>query len=201
MSDTTKVTTSNTWSSGQTFAVAAFCLVIGLCGGWLLRKAVGGPTPVPNAVAQAPQGMPPQVTDTAGPMVAPLLTQLQSDPKNAALLIEVGNIYYDAKQYPNAITYYERALEVQPDNTSVRTDMGTAYWYVGDADSAIAEFNKALSTEPNKADTLFNLGIVKMQGKKDAPGAIAAWQKLLDTNPGYQAKDRVLQLIADAKKR
>jgi cytochrome c-type biogenesis protein CcmH/NrfG len=57
----------------------------------------------------------------------------------------------------------------------------------------------SLSSEPNKPDTLFNLGVVKWQGKKDAPGAIAAWQKLLDTNPGYENKEKVLQLIAQAK--
>lgn len=92
---------------------------------------------------------------------APLLEQLKSSPTDAGLLARLGNIYYDAKQYPQAIDYYERCLKSQPVDTSVRTDLGTAYWYKGDADTAIMEFNKALSYEPTKADTLFNLGIVK----------------------------------------
>jgi len=54
---------------------------------------------------------------------------------------------------------------------------------------------------PNKADTLFNLGIVKWQGKKDGPGAVAAWKKLLETNPAYPEKEAVLQLMAQAQQR
>jgi len=54
---------------------------------------------------------------------------------------------------------------------------------------------------PQKADTLFNLGIVKWQGKKDGPGAVAAWEKLLETSPAYPDKDAVLQLMAQARQR
>ena len=113
---------------------------------------------------------------------------------------KIGNIYYDAQQFPTAIDYYQRALKVQPANTGVRTDMATAYWYTGNADAAIAEFQKSLSYEPNKANTLFNLGIVEWQGKMDIDKATAAWQKLLDTNPNYEGKDKVLELMAQAKK-
>ena len=34
----------------------------------------------------------------------------------------------------------------------------------------------------------------------DVQGALTAWQKLLDTNPNYEAKDKVLELMAQAKK-
>ena len=47
----------------------------------------------------------------------------------------------------------------------------------------------------------FNLGIVKWQGKKDGPGAVAAWKKSLETNPAYPEKDAVLQLMALAQQR
>jgi hypothetical protein len=36
------------------------------------------------------------------------------------------------------------------------------------------EFNKSPTHGPKKAGTYFNLGIVKWQGKKDGPGAVAA---------------------------
>ena len=45
-----------------------------------------------------------------------------------------------------------------------------------------------------------NLGIVKWRGKMDIDGAVAAWQKLLDTNPNYENKDKVLDMIAQARK-
>jgi cytochrome c-type biogenesis protein CcmH/NrfG len=214
-----RTTTSNSWGSTQAFAVAAFSLLLGVCGGWVLRRSFATPAqtitsvgsssvpaeansqPVPpsfNSLTAVPA--PQEFRQAADTQAAPLLEQLKAHPTNAVLLAQLGNVYYDAKQYPSAIDYYERSLKSQPANTSVRTDLGTAYWYNGDADTAIAEFNKVLASEPNKADTLFNLGVVKWQGRKDAQGAIAAWQKLLDTNPGYANKDGVLQLIAQVQK-
>jgi tetratricopeptide (TPR) repeat protein len=88
---------------------------------------------------------------------------------------------------------------MQPSDTWVETDLGTACRYTGDANGAIAQFIKVLAIAPTKPDTLFNLGIVKWQGKKDAPGAIAAWQKLLDANPNYENREKVLRLIAQAE--
>ena len=214
-----KTTTSTTWTNAQAISLAAVSLLLGVCSGWLIRRFTVT-APAAQVASMPPQSMPssapgqnvpanfgiagdlPSSQDlkqAADSQAEPLLQQLKPDPNNPGLLARVGNIYYDAKQYPAAISYYERSLKSQPGNTSVRTDLGTAYWYNGDADTAIAEFNKALSYEPTKPDTLFNLGIVKWQGKKDAQGAVAAWQKLLDNNPGYQNKDQVLQLISQVQ--
>ena len=53
---------------------------------------------------------------------------------------------------------------------------------------------------PNKANTSFNLCIVEWQGKMDIDKAVAAWQKWLDTNPNYEGKGKVLELMAQVKK-
>jgi len=212
-----KTVSSTYWSRKQAFALALFSLLLGACGGWLIRRSFAGqvphPTAAPNAGAHAgmafapsgfssiPAASTPELEQAADNQAGPLLEQLKDDPLNAALLAQIGNVYYDEKQYPIAIDYYERSLKSGPNDTSVRTDLGTAYWYKGDADTAIAQFGKSLAIEPTKADTLFNLGIVKWQGKKDAQGAIAAWQKLLDTNPDYPNRDNVLQLIGQAQNR
>jgi tetratricopeptide (TPR) repeat protein len=131
-----------------------------------------------------------RLKEIADVQTTPLIERLKSDPNNVDLLVNIGNTYYDAQQYPSAIEYYQRILKLQPANTDVRTDMATAYWNTGSADSAIAEFGKALSYEPNQANALFHLGIVQWQGKMDANGALTTWQKLLDTNPNYQGKDK-----------
>ncbi|HST11875.1 MAG TPA: tetratricopeptide repeat protein [Terriglobales bacterium] len=136
----------------------------------------------------------------ADKQASPLLDELQKDPANPELLAKVGNVYYDAQQYPVAIDYYQRVLKVKPADASVRTDMATAYWYTGSADTAIAEFNRALADEPNKPNALFNLGVVQWQGKMDIKGALATWQRLLDTNPNYEGKAKVVELMAQVKK-
>lgn len=211
-------TTSKSWSAPQAFALAVFALLLGVCGGWLIRRSVAAAPAETNQVAPpaAPASMPvppvnpnfssvpavpsaAELKQAADTQAAPLLEKLKADPNNAALLAQVGNLYYDAKQYPTAIEYYQRSLKIQPTDTSVGTDLGTAYWYSGDADTAIKQFNRVLSIAPTKADTLFNLGIVEWQGKKDNTAAVAAWQKLLNSNPDYNNKDGVLQLIAQAQ--
>ena len=211
MMDTNRAPSIEQWTSVQAYVLAVICLLVGIAGGWFIRgsqspaaapaETASAPAPAldnTNAGAQTPT--PAQMQKMADTQAGPLIEKLKADPNNAGLLANIGNIYYDAQQFPAAIDYYQRALKVEPANTGVRTDMATAYWYTGNADAAIAEFQKSLSYDPNKANTLFNLGIVEWQGKMDIDKAVATWQKLLDTNPNYEGKDKVLELMAQAKK-
>ena len=209
MSDTSN--NSVTWTSVQAYTLAVVCLLLGMAGGWLIRGSQSPAAPVEAAVASAPapagmgaapnaQPTPEQMKKMADTQAAPQIEKLKSDPNNPELLANIGNLYYDAQVYPIAVDYYGRALKAKPSDAGVRTDMATAYWYMGNADDAITEFNKALTYEPNKPNTLFNRGLVKWQGKMDINGAVADWEKLLATNPNYEGKDKVEQMIAEAKK-
>ena len=213
MTDTNRASSSSIeqWTSVQAYVLAVICLLVGIAGGWLIRGSQSPATAAAETTtasaaapamgdqaAQAPT--PAQMQKMADTQAAPLLDKLKADPNNAALLANIGNVYYDTQLYPAAIDYYQRVLKIQPANAGVRTDMATAYWYNGDADSAIVEFQKSLSYEPNKPNTLFNLGIVQWQGKMDIDKAVATWQKLLDTNPNYEGKEKVVELMAQAKK-
>ena len=210
MTDTSRVR-MKPWTVKPAIILAAVSLTVGIAGGWSIRAwqspADSGPAQaggdsmtagIPaNSVSQTPS--PAQLQAMADAQAAPQLGKLKSDPNNPDLLTSIGNVYYDAHQYPTAVDYYARALKARPSDAAVRTDMGTAYWYMGNADSAITEFNKALTYAPTNPNTLFNLGLVKLQGKKDSAGAIADWEKLLAANPNYEGKDKVAQMMAEAK--
>ena len=84
---------------------------------------------------------------------------------------------------------------------NVSTDLGTALWYAGRADEALAQYERSLAINTTHAQTLFNVGIVRADGKHDYAGAAAAWEKLLQTNPDYPAVARVKTLIADARQK
>jgi tetratricopeptide (TPR) repeat protein len=124
---------------------------------------------------------------------------LKNDPKNVRAATELANRLYDAGRYAEAITYYRQALAAEPSNINVSTDLATAIWYTGDADGALAQFQQSLAIDPTHAQTLFNVGIVKSQGKNDSKGAAEAWEKLLASNPGYPEAERVRRLLAEAK--
>jgi cytochrome c-type biogenesis protein CcmH/NrfG len=145
------------------------------------------------------QVAPEQLRSMADKQAEPLLARLKTEPNNPSLLSEIGNVYYDTQRYTEAIRYYNDALKLDPTNANVRTDMGTAYYYTGDSDRALQEFDTALKYDPKHAQTMFNIGMVKWQGKMDANGALAAWQRLLETNPNYSDRAKVEQLIAQVK--
>ena len=199
--------TTAPWTSKQAYILAVICLVLGGVAGYLMRgsssadlsanpAAASSATP---GAAGAQQPTPEQLAHMAEKQAEPLLQKLQSRPDDPELLSGVGNLYYDAQQYDKAIDYYKRLLKVQPANVDVRSDMATCLWYRNDADAAIAEFEKSLKYNPQHASTLYNLGVVKWQGKGDPKGAVQAWEKLLQSNPNYQNKARVMELISRAK--
>lgn len=206
-------TTNATWTSTQAYVLAVICLIVGVGAGYVVRGSAGPA----DATAAAPQqqqmqagmpaGMPAnaqeptaaQMKQMADKQAEPLLAALKANPKDFETLSQLGNIYYDTRNYQIAADYYGKALEINPNNANVRTDMGTAYFQMGDADRAIKEFETALKSDPRHAQTMFNLGIVKWQGKADVPGAVAEWEHLLKTVPNYPERDKVERYIAQAK--
>jgi len=215
----TNTSTSGNWTSTQAYVLSVICLLVGVAVGYLLRGsastqsgetaapaqtqasgtgmgAAGGAPPMGAAQTPTPEQMR-QMLDT---QAAPLLEQLKGDPNNAELLTRIGNLYYDAQQYPEAVKYYEDALKINPKATDVRTDMGTAYHFMGQSDRALKEYDEVLKIDGKHANALFNEGMVKWQDKKDMNGAIAAWKRLLETNPDYPQRDRVQNLIAQAQR-
>ena len=199
---------SSTWTSREAYLLAMVCLLVGAALGYFFR---GSAASIPSAALQTaaapstpPSGTPsaegpPPTAEALAPIAAPMIAALKADPKNADVLIQLGNLYYDHRVYSECITYYVRALEVRPRDVNVRTDLGTAYWYTGDAKSAVAEYKKSLAVDPQHTATLMNMGIVTLNGLHDAKGAIAIWEKLLKDNPQFPERRKVLDLLAQAK--
>jgi cytochrome c-type biogenesis protein CcmH/NrfG len=217
-------TPSSEWKVSQVYALAVVCLVIGLAVGYLFR---GSRSPVPAAgsmqaanagpaapvAGRAPAGMGAQGGATSQPVTLdqmkqmadkkaePLLAKLKDDPKNADLLIEVGKIYLSTHQFKEAAEYFGKSLEIKPKNTQIRTQMASCLYYSGDVDGALKQLERATEEDPKDANSLFNLGYIRWQGKKDTKGALAAWSQLLKTNPQLEPakKAEVEKIMADAR--
>jgi tetratricopeptide (TPR) repeat protein len=124
---------------------------------------------------------------------------VENDPQSAKAAVTLANRLYDANRFAEAIPYYRKAFELDPRNVNVSTDLGTALYYVGRADEALAQFEASLGIDPAHAQTLFNIGIVRRDGKKDTAGAVAAWEQLLEAQPNYPEAARVRALINDTR--
>ena len=99
--------------------------------------------------------------------------------------MKAGDLLYDARRYVEAIGFYQPAFAINSTNINVSTDLGTALWYAGRADEALAQYEKSLAINATHAQTLFNAGIVRADGKGDCASAVAAWDALLKSNPQY----------------
>jgi len=200
------------WTSLQAYLLAAFCLLLGVALGYLFHgsasQAAASTAQQQEMSAPNEQNTPSQNVSTQqnaqaeaalSQAVAPFEDAVKKNPNDYDALVQLGNLYYDARQYPRAIQDYERALKIHPENADVRTDMGTAYWYAGNVDKALTEMQTSLKYRPGHPQTLFNLGWIRWQGKADPKGAVQAWEELLKDNPGYPQREQVEQNIAKAK--
>lgn len=201
------------WQAKQVYVLSAICLLLGAMLGYLLR---GSASPRPTAAVPstqtdaAPAGMPghsgqmptlDQMKHMADKQAEPLLARMRSNPNDAGLLIEIGNVYRSAHQFKDASDYYGKALQLDPRNVAIRTELASCLYYTGDTDGALAQLHQAVETDPKDSNSLFNLGMIQWREKKDAAGALAAWNQLLKSNPRLAAEKRtqVEKLIAQVK--
>lgn len=195
------------WTAIQVYAMAVICLGLGVTLGYLFRGS-GSPavaasattTTQPANTGARPMPTLEQMKEMADKKAAPLLTQLQSDPKNPDLLVKIARVYESAHQFKEAASYLDKSLAIDPKNVVTRNEMASCLYYTNDVDGAIAQLEQSLKDDPKNANAMFNLGMIRWQGKNDSPGAIAMWKQLLKLNPKLedQKKAEVQKLIADA---
>ena len=186
------------------FAIAGMCF--GVILGWVIATQQAGPRALAPAAEAAPAAA--QQPAATGARQAPaldearvqgLLTILNSDPKNAGANLQLGNAYFDAEQYANAIKSYEAAVTLDPKNPDASTDLGVSYYYTDRPDDALKQFAHSLSLDPRHTKTLLNQGIVLAFGKQDLAGAAEAWKQVVaiaPTSQEGQAAQRGLEGIA-----
>ena len=181
--------------------------LLGIIIGYLLAVQSASPAgqATPTAVAAAP-GTSAGAPSTALPLVNEQEIQtykdiLARDPNNLGAATQLGNLFYDAHRFAEAVPYYQLAFKLSPKDINISTDLGTSLWYSGRPDEALAQYKISLALDPTHTQTLLNLGIVRQDGKNDLQGAIDAWETLLKTNPGFSDAARVRALVDEARQK
>ncbi|HYM77686.1 MAG TPA: tetratricopeptide repeat protein [Candidatus Dormibacteraeota bacterium] len=195
------------WSNTQTYTMAGICLILGVVMGYLVHAPAQASANVATAsVASAPAapagmtGMPSaqDMKRMADKQAAPMLADLQKNPKDAALLAQIGRAYMAAQQYQTAQQYYEQSVSLKPDAETMNA-LAFVYYSLGDIDKAIATLHDAIKLAPKNSKLLFNLGMFEWHGKSDPKAAIDAWQACLKVNPNDPKRDQIKQMLAQAK--
>jgi tetratricopeptide (TPR) repeat protein len=193
-------------SESIVFALAG--VAFGLIAGWVIGTQQATPRAPAAAPAQA-SAAEPAAENAAGTRAALLdeaqVTALKSvasrEPSNARPRAQLGNLYFDAERYAEAIQWYGEAVKLAPGDVNISTDLGVCYYYTNQPDKALEQFEHSLKLDPNHAKTLLNVGIVRAFGKQDLEGAVQAWQqvmKLSPDGPEGQAAKRALDSLQSA---
>ena len=190
-------------SDAIAFGIAG--ILFGLIAGWIIgsQQAVVRPP----AAAPAAQASPAATAASARAAVLDetqvnaLKTVADREASNATPRVQLGNLYFDAERYDDAIKWYGDALKLSPNDVNVSTDLGVSYYYSNQPDKALAQFDHSLKQDPKHAKTLLNVGIVKAFGKQDLDGAEAAWKQVIaiaPDGPEGQAAKRAIDSLSSA---
>jgi cytochrome c-type biogenesis protein CcmH/NrfG len=192
-------------SDSVAFGVAG--IAFGLIAGWIIGTQQARPaSPQAAQAAAAPASSSSSSSNTRAALVDDakvnaLKSVAEREPTNVKPRIELGNLYFDAERYDDAITWYEQAVKLSPDDPNLSTDLGVCYYYTNQPDKAIARFDASLKIDPRHVKTLLNLGIVRAFGKQDLAGATEAWERVIAIDPSGpegQAAKRALDTLRSA---
>jgi cytochrome c-type biogenesis protein CcmH/NrfG len=167
------------------FGVAG--VFFGLLVGWIIGSQQPGvrSAPLPAAPAQAAAGgqaqQPAPALDES--RAAALKVVADRNPSDSVTRVQLGDLYFDAERYADAMQWYEAAMKIDPKNVNASTDLGITYYYMNQPDRALAQFDRSLAIDPKHAKTLLNQGIVRAFGKNDFRGAAQAWQTVVEVAP------------------
>jgi tetratricopeptide (TPR) repeat protein len=102
-------------------------------------------------------------TGGGGPMVAEinaLKERLERTPQDLAALVRLANLHHDVQMWPQAVSYYERAIEIAGDDPDLLTDLGICYRGLARFDDALAAFDRAQAARPDHWQSLYNAVVV-----------------------------------------
>ncbi len=103
--------------------------------------------------------------------------------------LDLGDVYYEQRQYDLEIQTFEKAIKLDPSNPDSFYYLGTAYEDKGMYDLAIKTYKKVLALKPDYKDALYQLGIDYLViGSKDQALNLVPKLSLLDEGLAKELK-------------
>lgn len=131
-----------------------------------------------------------------------LLEEIGTYPKRHDLRYRVAGIYFARGEYRAAVEHLKQALRLAPDEPKYHFRLGQTYFRMRELDLAERELREAIRLWPPKrySGPHAFLGYV-LSLKRDHTGAIAEFQKCIETDPGnpefYYALGAQYDIVGD----
>lgn len=188
--------------NSKTLVLVVAALFLGLMVG-ILGPRMFGSKPAVQQVSQqqspVPQQQAPGTDYTL--QVNELKRRLQTNPNDVALLVQLGNTYFDSNMYPESIETYEKSLALKPGNPNVMTDLGVMYRRNGQPNEAVKRFRLAAAADPMHFQSRMNLAVVLFYDLNDGFGAREAAESVLAVYPQGPNADNARQILAEIEAR
>jgi tetratricopeptide (TPR) repeat protein len=173
-----------------------FTLVVGLMVGLAVGYALAERQPVPPARALAavtpggapskgmPEGHPPLPSGGGQQAVSfdqqrARLLQMQSErPDDPKPMIALGNLSFDAGQWDDARTWYEKALPLEPSNPDLLTDLAVALRNLRQPERALELLDRSTQAQPDHWQSWYNRVVVLHYDLHRHDEAVAALERL-----------------------
>ena len=107
------------------------------------------------------------------------------DTTNPEYLMQLGEAYFEAERYGEAIATLRRAIDLDPGDARSHQLIGRAYLDGGQVDAAITAFQRAIDLDPEYVEPYVSLGVLYSWRIGDYPAALDAFQHALALDPEH----------------
>jgi tetratricopeptide (TPR) repeat protein len=107
---------------------------------------------------------------------------LQSDSDTANLLMQRATVSMQARQYPLALSLFDKLVALEPDWAEAWNQRATTRFLAGDTDGAMADINQVMKLEPRHFGALAGMGMI-LQGAGLDESALEIFKKALGIYP------------------
>jgi tetratricopeptide (TPR) repeat protein len=126
-----------------------------------------------------------ELEQTGGPneqVIEAYEKSLELDPGSAGALVNLGTIYFNARDWKKAERFYVRALEADPEYALAHFDLANLYDERGEQKKALEHYLHALRIAPHYADAHYNVALL-YQGSNQTMKAVHHWGAYLKLDP------------------
>lgn len=124
-----------------------------------------------------------EVGDTAK-AISSLQTTIDQDNRHYGAFLDLGLIYA-ARKNSIALEYYNNAISINPTNPEALYAKAKLLQDLSRMDEAVATYNQILKTDSTHVFSLYNLGAIELDQKKDVKKALEYFTKAINANPKY----------------
>jgi tetratricopeptide (TPR) repeat protein len=105
------------------------------------------------------------------------------DPTSAGALVNLGTVYFNARDWRQADEFYRKAIAVDPDYALAHFNLGNLYDERGDRAAALDHYLSAIRIHPRYADAHYNIALL-YQSMGQPLKAVRHWKAYLTMDPG-----------------